>query len=246
MGAWGTAIFSDDLAADVRDDFRVLIGDGLSAADATAQLQSEYASELTDPDEAPVFWLALASAQWKLGRLEPETLARALQVIEDGSDLARWEEPKDRKRRAAELEKTRAQLLSPAPPAKRVPRTIREANDWDVGEMIGFRLLSGNWTLLRVIGHYTDKGGRYAVCELLDWQGTEFPAPETADRLPIRVEPVAGGLKQFLFQQPRGKADPSRVRRLGCSTSPAQVVGGFGVFVWPFIDEQFARHFQLS
>lgn len=245
MGAWGVALFSDDLAADVRDDFRVLIGDGLSAAEATAALRAEYASSLEDPVEAPVFWLALAVAQWKLGRLEAETLAQALQVIEDGSDLARWDAPKDRQRRASVLEKTRAELLSPQPRAKKVPRTIREANDWDVGEMIGFRLLSGNWTLLRVIGHHIDKGGRFAICELLDWQGTEFPTPEAAAQLPIRQEPVPDGLKQFLFQQPRGKADPSRVVRLGWSTPPAQTVGECGALVWPYVDQQFAQFFQL-
>ena len=34
MGAWGTAIFADDLAADIKGDFRDLIGDGLSAPKA--------------------------------------------------------------------------------------------------------------------------------------------------------------------------------------------------------------------
>ena len=30
MGTWGTGLFSDDLAADVRDEFRDLIGEGLT------------------------------------------------------------------------------------------------------------------------------------------------------------------------------------------------------------------------
>jgi hypothetical protein len=39
MGAWGTAIFSDDTALDVRDEWRDAILDGLSAEEATAHLQ---------------------------------------------------------------------------------------------------------------------------------------------------------------------------------------------------------------
>lgn len=133
MGAWGVAIFSDDLAADLRTDFREMIGNGLTPAEATDLLLVEYASSLEDPDEKPVFWIALASAQWKLGRLEDRALKMALQFIDNGADLARWDVPKDRAKREAVLAKTRAELLSPPPPAKRIPRTVKEANDWKVG-----------------------------------------------------------------------------------------------------------------
>ena len=60
MGAWGPAIFSDDLAVDVRDDFRDLIGEGLTADEASERLKAEYADTLQDPDEGPVFLFALA------------------------------------------------------------------------------------------------------------------------------------------------------------------------------------------
>jgi hypothetical protein len=42
MGAWGPAIFSDDNAADLRDNYRKLIGDGMSGADATDKQLDEY------------------------------------------------------------------------------------------------------------------------------------------------------------------------------------------------------------
>jgi len=34
VGIWGPGIFSDDLAADVREEFRDLIGEGLTAEEA--------------------------------------------------------------------------------------------------------------------------------------------------------------------------------------------------------------------
>jgi hypothetical protein len=125
MGVWGVAVFSDDLAADLRDEFRDLIGEGLSSSEAVDKLLSEYASSVEDDDEKSVFWIALASTQWKLGRLEERTKIEALRYIANGEDLKRWDGSKDRKKRAAILEKLREQLLSPQPPPKHVPRTVK-------------------------------------------------------------------------------------------------------------------------
>jgi hypothetical protein len=90
VGTWGTDIFSDDLASDIRTRYRDLVGDGFSGQQATEILLSEYGEVLSDPDGAPVFWLALAATQWRCGRLEPEVLVHALEVIDSGSDLLRW------------------------------------------------------------------------------------------------------------------------------------------------------------
>lgn len=246
MGAWGVALFSDDLASDVRDGFRDLIGDGLSVSAAVAKLLEEYASELDEDDEIPVFWLALAAAQWKLGRLEERTKREAFQVIESGSDLERWDDPKDRTKRQAVLEKLRLQLVSPPPPAKRVPRTVRSASDWAVGEVVALQLASGDWTLLRTIGHHADKGGRSAVCELLDWRGNSIPNAEIVENLPVRHGNERHGVSQFLFQEPRKKQDQARVRRLGLVSTPAQECGGYAIFVWPYIDRLMKDCYDLG
>jgi hypothetical protein len=81
MGVWGTAVFSDDTACDIRGEYRDLIGDGHSGSEATDLLLKEWAGE-TDKHEWGVFWLALAATQWKCGRLEGRVEEKALQVIE--------------------------------------------------------------------------------------------------------------------------------------------------------------------
>lgn len=176
MGTWGTGLFSDDITADLRGDFRDLIGEGVSPEEATARLVAEYQPESDPLDLAPPFWLALASVQWSLGRLLPDVRAKALSIIDSGADLARWDEPKDRKKREAVLLKLRETLESPLPAPKKVPRRIREANDWPVGAVYSYRLESGNFCLFVVSGHHEDKGGRYAKLELLDWQGYALPS----------------------------------------------------------------------
>jgi hypothetical protein len=168
MGTWGTALFSDDLAADLRGEFLELIDKGLTTEEAVNRLKTEYKSSLRDPDEEPVFWLALADIGWRLGRLDDKVLENALRVIDSGQDLARWEDGADRRKREHVLAKLRTKLQSAPPPQKPVAKTIKSANEWQMGEVIGFRLLSGRWVLLRVIGHHEDRGGKSAVCELLN------------------------------------------------------------------------------
>src|SRR4051812_11257563 len=122
MGTWGPGIFADDYAADLRGEFRDLIGQKMPPADATQRLIAEYQPD-DDPDDGPVFWLALAAIQWQLGRLEDSVRARALDVIASGVNLRRWEQeatPSDVRKRRAALEKLREQLLGPFPPPKRV------------------------------------------------------------------------------------------------------------------------------
>src|SRR5713101_9254352 len=92
MGAWGTAIFSDDTAADTRDTFTDFVAQGLTPGEATKRLLAESADILADEDDACVFWLALAGTQWKLGRLIDRVRDRALKIIDYGVDLRRFQE----------------------------------------------------------------------------------------------------------------------------------------------------------
>jgi hypothetical protein len=188
MGTWGTALFSDDLAADLCGEFRDLIGEGLTTEAAVDRLKTQFKSSLRAPDEEPVFWLALADTGWRLGRLDQRVLQNALRVIDSGQDLARREDAADRRKRAHVLAKLRTKLQSTPPSPKRVAKTIKSANEWQMGEVIGFRLLSGRWVLLRVIGHHEDRGGKSAVCELLNWIGKSMNSMPIVDRLSIRKE----------------------------------------------------------
>lgn len=246
MGTWGTALYSDDLAADLRGEFRDLIGEGLNPTAAVNRLKAEYKSSLKDTDEAPVFWLAIADTGWRLGRLDEEARQNALRVIESGKDLARWETSEDRGKRQRVLDKLHAQLLSPTPQPKHIRKPIKAANDWERGEIIGFKLLSGRWVLLRVIGYHEDKGGRSAVCELLDWIADSLPPIPDIGELSVRREASPRGISQFLFQEPRTKRDRIRIVRTGVVSTPAQKCGGYAAFVWPFVDRLFHQVFNLE
>jgi hypothetical protein len=177
MGVWGTGIFSDDTACDVRDRYRDLVGDGLAGQQATDLLLEEFREALDDPEAAPVIWLALAATQWRCGRLEPRVQERALEVIDGGSDMMRWQDaPWLLRKRQTVLADLRETLLSPQPPEKRVRRRFRNTCEWEIGELIGYRLQSGNLAVFRVIGYHVDLGGTSPILELLDWIGGDIPA----------------------------------------------------------------------
>lgn len=248
MGAWGPALFSDDLAADIREDFRDCVGDGLGVDEAVEKLKAEYLDPLpADDGERSVFWLALAMSQWKLGRVHEPTRQEALRVIDSGADLVRWEEARDRAKRKAVLEKVAEQLRSPAPPARKVPRRHREASSWNVGEVCALQLASGSWTLLRVIGHAEDKAGRYAIVEFLNWVGTTIPSPREVDEMDFRVaRPPHQHISQFFLLLPRRKKDQARLRELGFQSRPRQTVGGFSGLDWLTMDKWLKEFFELQ
>lgn len=244
MGAWGTALFSDDTACDVRGSYVDLVDDGLTGPEATKALLREWSASLNDPDESPVFWLALAATQWRCGRLESHVLQQALNLIDNGSDLARWQS-KDFNKRKAVLEKLRAQLTSPQPPEKRIPKRFRDSNEWRVGDLVAYRMLSGRFVILRTIGHHSDNGGTGPICELLDWSGEEIA--KSFESFDIRKSRGARPITQFLIGRTRAKERPEdRLQYLGVNLKPSQKPGGFRVLLWRWLDKTLQEDFGLE
>lgn len=184
MGAWGTAIFADDTAADTRDAFRDFIADGLSSEEATERLVAESAEILEDEDEALVFWLAVALTQWTLGRLIDSVRARALQIIESDADLRRWADntPAEIRQRKKHLAKLRAKLSSPQPKPKKLKPVLKSSTDFQAGDIAAFRLDESLAVRFCVLRLWSDRGGTYTQICLL---GIEDGSRWTKKRLTL-------------------------------------------------------------
>jgi hypothetical protein len=137
-GSLGRRIFSNDNASDLREDYRKLIGDGVSGVEATDRLIQEWAPD-GDPDFEPVFWLAPAVTQWDCGRLEDRVKQRAVAAISDGSGVAPWAGGPDERKRRAVLEAARRKLESPQPAPKNIKKRVLATCDWERGELIAYR-----------------------------------------------------------------------------------------------------------
>ncbi|HKH31574.1 MAG TPA: DUF4259 domain-containing protein [Gaiellaceae bacterium] len=161
MGAWGTAIFSDDTAQDVRDEWREAVLDGLSAEEATARLVKSFDDYLgDDEDTETLFWMALAAAQFETGRLLAEVRDRALAMIEGGGDVARWREDGDEvlaRQRERVLERLAAKLRGPQPKPKRLRRVPSlPVPPFEVGDVVRVYEEDGeNEVLVLVVGTST-------------------------------------------------------------------------------------------
>lgn len=188
MGNWGTGLFSDDEACDIRDEFRALIAGGLEPRGAVTRLAKQYLTRASDDCERAVFWMALAATAWRCGRLTPLLRRRALACIAKGGDIQRWEDdaPELVPKRKAAFEALRGQLLSPQPPATRIPKTYRHNFGWRPGDAIAFRVRSGRTVIMRVLGIDRYRADELPVMDIAQWRGRRVPDAKTIAKAPRR------------------------------------------------------------
>ena len=193
MGTWGTAIFADDTAADVRDAWRAAIIDGLAAAAATSRVLETFADGvLDDPDESKVFWLALAAAQFESGRLEAAVRDRALAIIDGGGDVARWEEEDAvlARQREKVLERLALKLRGPQPKRKRLRRPPSYGVPVELGDVVFVRNRERGLEVLFAVVRMSVGRGRdpWPEVEPLLWQGGDVPSRDQLAGAPALVE----------------------------------------------------------
>jgi len=193
MGTLGPGVFDDDLAMDVRGDYRALIMDGVDDDEATNVMLERYADVIADAvDAAPVFWVALAVSQSQVGRLDHEVRRRALAVIDEGTDLARWADADAWSIRARQraLTRVRHRLEGPQPAPKTLRRPRRYTTDLAPGDVLMALTPRNNYVLVRVV-RLDDMGtDTFPVIRWL-WWGRPQP-PDHADLSTIPDSTEAG------------------------------------------------------
>lgn len=134
MGMWGSELYQNDTALDVKDEFEELYNAGNPVQTITDKLTEEYKSIMGDAEEEPLFWWALADTQWKLGVLMPGIKEKALYWIEKGRDTPQ--------NRSMDMSDLRAKLLSPQPPVKKPRKKRTYKCQWKLGDVFAYRLES--------------------------------------------------------------------------------------------------------
>ncbi len=256
MGTWGPAIYSDDLACDIRDDFKQLIGDGFNSEEATCMLEKEYKDLIDDSDENSVFWFALADTQWKTGRLIDRVLKNTLKIIDSRSDLERWkEDPKNFKKRETVIAKLKQQLLTDQPKEKRITKVYREESKFNIGDIFSYQNRLENKALFRVIGIHQDKGGRSAICELINWFEKELPIKNellSKDKIDInkisklKFRTIQGEKTQFMLAETVAKYKPKEecFKLITTNSNSQQNCAGYSVVFWRDLDKLLANEFE--
>ena len=206
MGAWGTALYSNDTASDIRGDYVDLLRRGNSNQEALKKLMEKDGDCIGIEEEEPLFWYALADTLWNYGRLTPEVKEKALYFLDHPeAELARWEDDGGKYVEAwmRTLEKLRTKLLSPQPPEKKVSKYRLYKCTWQVGDVYAYRLeseyskekgLYGKYIIFQKVGE-TDcwPGHIIPIVVVYRWIGAEIPRMEELRKLEFlnQIRPVS-------------------------------------------------------
>ncbi len=163
MGTWGFKLYQNDTALDIKDEFEKLFNAGKAIQQITDELIEDYKNIMGDPDEEPLFWLALADTQWNFGVLLPVVKKKALYWINKDSctfNCKKAETSTDIQRKKV-LDDLQAKLLSPQPPVKKPIKKRVYICQWKLGDVFAYQLESN---LANEKGLY----GRYFLIQKVD------------------------------------------------------------------------------
>lgn len=201
MSAWGTDIFSDDLAASIRTEYNALLAIGKDGAEAEQLIMRGFVDYVEqNPEEEPVFWFALALAESKKGRLSAYVKNQAMYYLDQGGDLERWNTPGNQKKylkRVQVIEKFRETLTGPQPEKKKVRKATVHHCPWPVGSLLAYRIVNadalqdhpicGKYALLRLVDIQRwpvskilpdERYDERMIISLYGWCGAEIPDPD--------------------------------------------------------------------
>lgn len=188
MGAWGTSLYANDSASDIRGDYVDKLKRGKTNEEATKELIDANRDIMGDIEEEPLFWFALADTQWNYGRLLPEIKEKALFYLSQDEELERWKESGEKQLNAWKktLETLKEKLESPQPPAKKVSKYRLYQCKWKLGDIFAYRFTSsyskekgfeGKYVVFRKVSEDVWWPGHIIpVVQVYKWIGDDVPS----------------------------------------------------------------------
>jgi len=204
MGAWGTSLYSNDSASDIRGDYVDKLRRGKSNEEITQELIEGSHDIMGDIEEEPLFWFALADTQWNYGRLLPEVKEKALYFLSQDKELERWKDSGQMQLNAwrKTLNALKNKLESPQPAEKKVSKYRLYRCKWKLGDVFAYQFtssysvengLDGKYTVFRKVSEDTWWPGHIVpVVQVYKWIGDTIPSMEMLsnfDLLPASHNP---------------------------------------------------------
>jgi len=174
MGSWSTGVFGNDLASDVKGEYRELLEDGAPDAQALQEVLRSFAQDVDDPDNGTGFWTGLAAAQMELGRLDPAVRDRTIAVIDAGGDLHMWDDTGLANKRRTVLAKLRGRLLGPQKAAVKVRPPRRVQCPVQAGDVFLLTLEDGRKARLRTLAVTSHRLGDIPTVQMIDDRGRPY------------------------------------------------------------------------
>lgn len=170
MGTWGTGLYQDDTACDVKESIRDKLtygnenGEKYTKEELIKSIFEEYEDYMQLEDDRDILILVLADMLWKNGILTDEIKKEAVKIIEQKSDLKRWTDDKSLyKKREKVLEDLKEKIESKQPEEK-VTKIKKRPKPyvcpWKIGDRFAYELkgekakkygLEGRYLILSVV-----------------------------------------------------------------------------------------------
>jgi len=199
MGTWGTSLYANDTTCDVRGTYMDILQDQLGNQEAYEKTLEKLREYLSDPDEAPLFWYALADTQWNVGRLIPEVKDKAMEWISRGGGLELYENSKvGNSGWQRTLDKLKAKLDTEQRKEKKISKKL-DQNLWNIGDVYAYQFhtdiskkygVFGKYMVLQKIGEdpYTSDDDLVMRVHVFDMLFSDIPTME--DLKGVRLLPL--------------------------------------------------------
>lgn len=206
MGIWGTAIFSDDEACDIRTEYKTLAA-YIDDEVILQKLKKYFQIGDTVDNINATFWYALATLQTKYGRLYEEVKNNALECIDKRYTMDGWFNKKDSIKREKILLDLKNQLIGEQIQRRKVAKPKCEKAIWKENDIIAYHLVNivenqwkkpsdywfyGKYVLLKIVKVIRTPVSKimpelvsdeWMYCSIYDWIGDEIPNVQIIDNL---------------------------------------------------------------
>lgn len=147
MGAWGSGLYQDDEACDLRDSIKVLAKLPWTGDKLLSLLLDDSCSQDSTEASGSMFWLVVADQFERKGITCHQAFDSAIQIITSGQDIANLRQlemsERDLRKREGDLQKLLARLTHPRPERK-IPANPRQpAMVVETGQIYVFPAMQG-------------------------------------------------------------------------------------------------------
>ena len=165
MGAWGTGLYSSDIACDVRADYREMLVFHYSHEEAVQRIINDHQLSRDDPYDA-AGWFALADCAWKYGHLDEELKQFVISLINQNIEDEIWTSPKDKEKRKAQLSKLYTKIQNPPEKISKPTAFLPGKCYWNEGSLYAIKMEMGQFTneymVILVVNKHMVKDSRFA------------------------------------------------------------------------------------
>jgi hypothetical protein len=178
MGTWGYGIKQDDFVCDVMDEFDEHLKQNQNLPQTTEIVLNTYKEGINDPDEGPLFWIALANMQWKYGKVDAAVLEKIKSDFAKDAGMERWQEigEKEYSKRKQVIADFIELISTENPKPKKLPKFVVRKPIFAAGDCLSIQLKNGLYgaALVLVADHSHIEYGKNLI-GALDYMETTEP-----------------------------------------------------------------------